>query len=500
MWSNLDFDDSRESNDPSKNSSIPFMPPHPDLPKQSSSPVPPNLMEPNPPSVLQEIPSPYNIHEIRELMTNCFRDRDLKRIAFDYKIFRPVYDEFSSEMGKDDKIDIFLEYADRYVKIDELLLVLKEKNPDCYSRYEAKIGTPQRITRGEKTIVVVIRANEMTKDEIGDLVKGVANEFKVEARSVYVKFEFTAVASVPRQKIDELQVLNSQRQLENLKDKYDLNKMEVVDGSIKLSSSSGALTRKETEKFLLEIADKLGVAPQEIRLEYSESTLITIALPGEKADSLLKLDQEGKLEEWKKRLGIKQLEPENSLDRYVQLVATLIPSAEASLLKKTDKLKRIIADGLGSDLRQVRLPTWDFRFLTFILVLPSQMAAKLKSDNQLQLKTIYVRKDKEVIHATLVSAIDNSNANVSYSRNYLAQKLSIEIAEKLCIEPNEVEISWLDDSVIFSFVLPSRFAEILLYHYSKGNLKKFLDFEIQNLHIGQYDWNNYLGLVPVTSE
>lgn len=446
----------------------------------------------------------YNTAEIRKLMTECYRDEDLNDISFDY--FRPVYDSFGSGMGKDRKIHILLEYAERYIKMNDLLLALWETNKECYEKHLPNIGVPQRIPRENKIIVVIVPPDQVTKEGIAKIIKSLADEANVppaEAQAVITESKFTTIISIPTLETDRLQELSEQRHLESLKTEYGVDTIKVANNQIKLSSSSNNLAGQEA-KLKSEVANKLGISPQEIKFEYDNSMLIMIALPGEKADLLLKLDQEGKLEKWKKRLGIKQLKPENNLDRYIQLVATLTPPAKTSILKKADALRKNIARVLRADWKQIRLLSWESRFLTFMLVLPSQAAAKLKANNLddldiLQLKTIYMRKDKEVIHATLVSAIDNSNANVSYSRNHLAQKLSFEIAKKLCFEPNEVEISWLHDSVSFSFVLPSRFAAILLYYHSTGKLKRFLDFEIKSLKIGQYDWDNYLGLVPVTA-
>lgn len=114
------------------------------------------------------------------------------------------------------------------------------------------------------------------------------------------------------------------------------------------------------------------------------------------------------------------------------------------------------------------------------------------------LKTIHNGKGKEGIFGSLTAAIISNNI-LSFSRNDLANEIALEMATKLQIESSEIKISWHHDHVTLTFVLPSRLAAILFHRHGTGELKKLLEFEIQDLCIGQYDWDNYLDLVPITS-
>jgi uncharacterized protein YjbI with pentapeptide repeats len=75
----------------------------------------------------------YHLANIRELLTQGFDDRELRRLCYDVPDFRPVYDELARTTGKGDIIDALLEYAERHLLIDTLLALAKEQNP---ARYE----------------------------------------------------------------------------------------------------------------------------------------------------------------------------------------------------------------------------------------------------------------------------------------------------------------------------------------------------------------------------
>lgn len=328
--------------------------------------------------------SHYNTAKIRELMTECYSPEELIAISYDSEL-SPVYNEFSHGMGKDEIIQRILDYARRRFLMASLLLALKQKNPVGYSKYEASIGRPERIPIGGKIISLAIPVIQMTKyeDVIDNIIKSVANELKIspaQARYVYIRPQFIIIIFVPDHKADELQELHQQQQLEDLKAKYEVEKIEVADGNIKLSSSSRTLTNDEIDQLKREIAGKLGISSDEIHFEYSGVTLITIALPGEKVDELLRLDREEQLEAWKKSLDIKQIKLEDNLDRYIQIMATLSPSPETPLSQEVDELKKAIASELNLNPKQVRLPTWESRLVKFTIVLPTQVADKLKTD------------------------------------------------------------------------------------------------------------------------
>ena len=83
---------------------------------------------------------PYNTHVIRELLSVGFGDQELVALCFDD--FRPVYDQFTADMGLGIKIQLLIEHCDRQERFDDLLDRIRELNLIQYNRYIAKIDTP----------------------------------------------------------------------------------------------------------------------------------------------------------------------------------------------------------------------------------------------------------------------------------------------------------------------------------------------------------------------
>ena len=61
----------------------------------------------------------YDTAEIRELLKAKFDDEDLTIFCYDH--FRPVHEKFASGMSRLWKIQLLIDYCERYGQIDELL-------------------------------------------------------------------------------------------------------------------------------------------------------------------------------------------------------------------------------------------------------------------------------------------------------------------------------------------------------------------------------------------
>lgn len=81
-------------------------------------------------------PADYNRDNIRRLLIEGFTDQELKRFCFDTPDFRPVYQELGHYSGKSEVVDRILEYAERVLKVDQLLQWAKAKNPARYKLHE----------------------------------------------------------------------------------------------------------------------------------------------------------------------------------------------------------------------------------------------------------------------------------------------------------------------------------------------------------------------------
>ncbi|MBE7549636.1 MAG: GTP-binding protein [Anaerolineales bacterium] len=70
---------------------------------------------------------------VRRFLNEAFSDEDLKVLCYDH--FRSVYDEFGSQMSRQEKIQRLIEHCEKHGQIEDLLTHLKENNPAQYHRF-----------------------------------------------------------------------------------------------------------------------------------------------------------------------------------------------------------------------------------------------------------------------------------------------------------------------------------------------------------------------------
>lgn len=88
----------------------------------------------------------YNIRNIRTLLTEGFNAEELRELAYDEPIFRPVYEQLSSSAGKAEIVQRLIEYAERRVQMDKLLAWASERNPARYNQYQPYSDSPASST------------------------------------------------------------------------------------------------------------------------------------------------------------------------------------------------------------------------------------------------------------------------------------------------------------------------------------------------------------------
>jgi len=81
----------------------------------------------------------YNLAAIRRLLMEGFTAEELRRLAYDYSEFRPVYEQMASNTGKSEIIDNLIEHSERKLLIPVLLAAVREQNPARYFRYEDQL-------------------------------------------------------------------------------------------------------------------------------------------------------------------------------------------------------------------------------------------------------------------------------------------------------------------------------------------------------------------------
>jgi hypothetical protein len=77
----------------------------------------------------------YNLRNIRKLLTTAFTDQELSQLCFDVPEFKPVYEQFTVGMSKDQMIQRLIEYCERKVLMGQLLTIVEEEAPEQYAQF-----------------------------------------------------------------------------------------------------------------------------------------------------------------------------------------------------------------------------------------------------------------------------------------------------------------------------------------------------------------------------
>ena len=80
----------------------------------------------------------YNLRNIRKLLTTAFTDQELSQLCYEIPEFRPVYEQFTAGMSKDQMIQRLIEYCERKVLMGQLLAIVKEENATITARVYPK--------------------------------------------------------------------------------------------------------------------------------------------------------------------------------------------------------------------------------------------------------------------------------------------------------------------------------------------------------------------------
>lgn len=136
----------------------------------------------------------YNTGAIRELLKIVFDDQEL--IIFCYDHFRPVYDKFASEMSRLWKIQLLIDYCEKYDQFDELLIQLKDINPKQYAKFIPSTKGPTQTSK------VGISTN---KSQVEITLKGDLPNFTSELQFAAIG-ALAGVLNTPRDQISVLQI------------------------------------------------------------------------------------------------------------------------------------------------------------------------------------------------------------------------------------------------------------------------------------------------------
>jgi hypothetical protein len=79
----------------------------------------------------------WNRAALRDLLTSALDDQELTGLCFDH--FDPVYQIFSDGMKKSDKVQTLLDYCIRQARVQELLDLVRRRNPAQYAQFERRL-------------------------------------------------------------------------------------------------------------------------------------------------------------------------------------------------------------------------------------------------------------------------------------------------------------------------------------------------------------------------
>jgi hypothetical protein len=77
----------------------------------------------------------YNLRNIRKLLTIAFTDQELSNLCYETPEFRPVYEQFTTGMSKDQMIQRLIEYCERKVLMGQLLAIVEDEAPEQYAKF-----------------------------------------------------------------------------------------------------------------------------------------------------------------------------------------------------------------------------------------------------------------------------------------------------------------------------------------------------------------------------
>jgi len=89
--------------------------------------------------------STYQLRNIRKLLTTAFSDEELRQLCYDESQFRPVYEQFSTGMGKNQMVQRLLEYCERKGLLGDLLAIVEEEVPSAYNDFASKLVSGDKI-------------------------------------------------------------------------------------------------------------------------------------------------------------------------------------------------------------------------------------------------------------------------------------------------------------------------------------------------------------------
>ena len=84
---------------------------------------------------------PYNLAAIRELLVAAFGDEDFVVFCADH--FPAVRQQFTTGQTQGQRVQLLMEYAERYGLLTKLLAAIEETNSYQYSRFSSRLGSPE---------------------------------------------------------------------------------------------------------------------------------------------------------------------------------------------------------------------------------------------------------------------------------------------------------------------------------------------------------------------
>lgn len=84
----------------------------------------------------------YDIASIRKLVAAALGDQELQNLCFDH--FPSVYSEFTAGQPNNQRVLQLVDYVNRHLEFEKLLIAIKRANPNAYTMFESQLKLNDR--------------------------------------------------------------------------------------------------------------------------------------------------------------------------------------------------------------------------------------------------------------------------------------------------------------------------------------------------------------------
>lgn len=331
-----------------------------------------------------------NTAPIRELLKAVFDDQDLT--IFCYDNFRPVYDRFASEMSRLWKIQLLIDYCEKYDRFNELLTQVREINAEQYVKFISLIKGPSQtsgvsLSTSKSQVEITLKGDlpnftpELQSAAIGALA-GVLNiprdqisVSRIQAGSIILELE------MPTATVNQLIALFEANNpiLEDLGIQHvraiqrQISQRESIKNQVEILTGHPLAELVNVNQLVSTLANKLEVFRDQLRLLEVQGGTIRLEMPAAAVNQLIALNRVN--EQQLQDLGIQQVRVIPEQETTTNLVEILVKHSEAIMVNGDQLASTLATDIL--DLSRDQLKLLEVQGGTVRLEMPTHAIKKL---------------------------------------------------------------------------------------------------------------------------